>query len=89
MPVDLRPRLHFLAGREIVENARENFGGQILVEIVIDLRHWRIHAGAEALHLDPGQGAVRRHVELVTDALLTDVDQVARTAQPARVVPHN
>ena len=53
------PGLRLDAGRELIENIFQAIGRQVFVEIVIDLHHRRIHAGAEAFHFDPGEFAVR------------------------------
>ena len=65
-----------LAVREAVEHLLEALGGQILVGVVPDQHHRRVHAGAEALDLFPREIAVGRDVErLGMDAALADLDQ--------------
>src|SRR5262245_19664933 len=83
LPIDLRARLYFLACREIVENFAEAFGGQVFVEVVVDLRHRCIDAGAQALDLDPGEFAVLGDLALVADALTADFLKIVRATQAA------
>ena len=57
---------------------------QILVGVLRDLDHRRVHAGAQALDLLPGERAVGGTVmRLVVDAVAADLDQLARPAQHA------
>ncbi len=58
LPVDLRARLRDTAGGELVEDAAEALRRQVLVEIVVDLHHRGVDAGAQALDLDPRKLAV-------------------------------
>src|SRR6201996_5605597 len=84
LAVDLRSRLRGIAGGKAVENLAEAFLGQILVGVLPDQHHRRVHAGAEALDLFPAEVAVLRQMEgLVMDAALADLDDIARAAQPA------
>ena len=84
LPIDLRAGLHFLASTQIIENFSEALGSQVLIVIVIDLRHRRIDASAEALDLDPGELAVFGDVTLLADALAAHFLQIVGAAQPAR-----
>src|SRR5262249_58043338 len=72
LTVDLRTRLGRAPGGELVEDPFEALRREILVVVVIDLRHRRVHAGGEALDFDPGELSVRGDVMLVTDAALAD-----------------
>ena len=70
---------------EAVEHLLEAFRGQVLVGVVPDQHHRRVHAGAEALDLLPGEIAVRRDVQrIVVDALVADLEQRLGAAQHAR-----
>src|SRR5690242_294251 len=83
LPIDLRARLHLLAGREIVENLSEALGREVLVIIVVDLRHRGVDAGPETLNLDPGELAIAGDLALVSDALSADLFKIVGAAQPA------
>ena len=52
-----------LSGGEIVEDLRQDFRRQVFVVVVIDLRHRRVHAGAQAFDLAQRERAVRRDVD--------------------------
>src|ERR1700730_7367518 len=69
--VGLRAGLGRVAGGELVENLLEARRREILVIIVIDLRHRGVHAGAETLDLDPGEFSIGGDVELLADPGLT------------------
>src|SRR6188474_605370 len=84
LPVNLRTRLHFLACGEIVENLVETVRRQILVVVVIDLRHRRVHAGTQAFDFDPGEFAVLGNLALIADPLAADLLEVVGTPQAAR-----
>src|SRR3546814_13493708 len=58
--IDLRADLRLLAAGERIEQRLHPGGIEILVEIVVDLHHRRVDAGAEAFDLDPGEQAVGR-----------------------------
>src|SRR5262245_36482807 len=75
LPVDLRAGLRRAAGSHLVEDLLEGLGREVLVVVVVDLSHRRVDASAQALDLDPGELAVRRHLILVTNAAVADVDQ--------------
>ena len=84
LPPVLRAGLGRLAALESVEQRLENLRRQVLVGVLRHLDHRRVHAGAEALDLLPGEIAVGGDVMLIVmDALAADVDQVARAAQHA------
>src|SRR5271166_25781 len=84
LAVSLRAGLGFLAGCEVVEDLTQACRGKILVIVVVDLRRGGVHAGAQALDLDPGQLAVGTDVELLADPLVTKLDELTGTAQQAR-----
>src|SRR4051794_32107973 len=54
----LRAGLRLPAGRNLIKDALEGLGSQILVGVFIDENHRRVHAGAEALDLLPGEIAI-------------------------------
>src|SRR5216683_6677773 len=79
----LRSRLGQIAGRKTVQHLAEIFLGEVLVGILPDQHHRRIHAGAQAFDLFPTEIAVLGEVEgIVMNAALAHLDDVARTAQP-------
>src|SRR5690242_2351477 len=49
----LRPGIGLTAGRNLIEDAFERLGSEILIGVFIDQNHRRIHAGTEALDLLP------------------------------------
>src|SRR5262245_22334595 len=53
LAVNLRAGLRRAAGGEFVQNSCETLRREVLVVVIIDLRHRRVHAGPEALDLDP------------------------------------
>ena len=55
LPPVLRAGRGRLAPRESVEQAVKNLRRQVLVGVLGDLDHRRIHAGPETLHLLPGE----------------------------------
>ena len=61
MPADLRAGLAARRARS-VEQRLEALRRQVLVGVGADLHHRRVHAGAEALDLLPGESAVGREV---------------------------
>src|SRR5260370_26564158 len=72
LAVGLGAGLGGAAGGELVENLLEARWRQILVIIVIDLRHRRVDARGEALDLDPGEFSIFVGVKMVADLLLAD-----------------
>src|SRR6266403_3532834 len=73
----LRSWLRSVAGGKAVQHLAEAFLGQILVGILPDQHHRRVHAGAEALDLFPAEIAVLRQLEgIMVDAVLAHLDQV-------------
>src|SRR3954451_9676745 len=85
LTVDLRSRLRRIAGRDTVEHLAEVLLGQILVGVLPDQHHRRVHAGAQALDLFPAEIAVLRQMEgIVMDAALAYLDDVLGAAQAAR-----
>src|SRR6476646_3551098 len=73
LTIDLRAGLDLFAAREIGEQGGEALRGQVLVVVEIDLRDRRIHAGAEALDLDPRQLAVRGDVTLLAYLVVAEL----------------
>src|SRR3954463_3354472 len=81
----LRTGLGRIARSKAIEHLAEAFLRQILIGVLADQHHRRIHAGTEALHLFPAEIAVLGLMEgLVMDAVLADVDQILGAAQAAR-----
>src|SRR6185312_5136926 len=81
----LRSGLGRIAGGKAIQHLAEILLVQVLVGVLPDQDHRRIHAGAEALDLLPTEIAVFREMEgIVVDTALADLDDIARAAQPAR-----
>src|SRR5262245_40291063 len=72
----LRARLDLASGRQLGENSGETLRREVLVIVVVDLRHRRVHAGAQALDLDPGELPVSRDVHLLADTLMAELDEL-------------
>src|SRR3954469_17479771 len=73
----LRTGLGRIARSKAVEHLAEGFLGQVLIGVLADQHHRRIHAGPEALDLFPAEIAVLGEMEgLVVDAVLANVDQI-------------
>src|SRR6478609_6956942 len=71
LAVDLRPRLQWLAGGKAVQHLAKTFLGQILVGILPDQDHRRVHAGAKTLDFFPAEIAIPGEMKgLVMDAAL-------------------
>src|SRR6516165_12581404 len=83
LAIDLGTGLGAAPGGELVENLLEARRGQVLVIVVVDLRHRGIHAGAQALDLDPGEFSVRRDMKLLADSSLADLLELVGAAQHA------
>src|SRR5664279_1574981 len=84
LAVDLRSRLRRIAGGKTVEHLAEALLSQILVGILPDQHHRRIHAGAETLDFFPAEIAILGQMKgIVMDAALAHFDEIARAAQPA------
>src|SRR6201995_4631626 len=67
----LRSGLDRIAGRKAVQHLAETFLGQVLVGVLPDQHHGRVHAGAETLDFFPAEIAVLGEVEgIVMDAAL-------------------
>src|SRR6478609_12150952 len=80
----LRTGLGRIAGGKAVQHLAEALLGQVLVGVLPDQHHRRIHAGAQALHFLPAEIAVFRKMEgVVVNTALADADDVAGAAQPA------
>src|ERR1700682_3422 len=73
LPIDLRTGFWIFSGREIVEKLLEILRRQILVIVVVDLRHRRVDAGAEALDLPPREHPVSRDMFLIADPPLAEI----------------
>src|SRR5918993_1661347 len=84
LAIDLRAGLGRLAAGERVEDCAHALLGEVLVIIVVDLDHWRIRAGAEALDLGQREQAVFGRVSLPESAQLASAQHVIRSAQHAR-----
>src|SRR6478672_232402 len=81
----LRSRLRRVAGGKAVQHLAEAFLGQILVGILPDQHHRRVHAGAKALDFFPAEIAILGQMKgFVMDAALAHLDDIAGAAQPAR-----
>src|SRR6266481_7756896 len=81
----LRSRLGRMAGGKSVQHLAKTVLGQVLVGVLPDQYHRRVHAGAETLDLFAAEIAVLGEMEgIVVDAALADFDDVARAAQAAR-----
>src|SRR5439155_749374 len=72
------------ARREFIQNLRERGRVKILVIVIVDLCHWRVHAGAEALDFHPGELAVGGHLHRFAKTLLAHVLERVGTTQHAR-----
>src|SRR5579864_2683279 len=84
LAIDLRTGLRRMAGGKTVEHLAEALLGQILVSVLPDQHHRRVHAGTETLDLFPAEIAVLGQVEgFVVDPALAHLDEVARSAQAA------
>src|ERR1700682_2381572 len=80
----LRPRLQWLARGKAVQHFAKTFLGQILVGILPDQHHRRIHAGAETLDFFPAEIAILGQMKrIVMDAALAHLDDIPGAAQPA------
>src|SRR5262249_17503510 len=84
LPIDLRTGFDLFAGREIVENLAKALGGEVLVVVVVDLRHRCVDASAETLDFDPREFAVFGHFALIADAFAADLFKIIRATKPAR-----
>src|SRR6267154_633235 len=80
----LRSRFHRFTGGKTVQHRAEVFLVQILVGILPDQYHWRVHAGAKTLDLFPTEISVLGQMEgFVMNAALAHLDDIAGAAQPA------
>src|SRR5580692_1464206 len=74
LPPVLRTGLRRLAARYGVEHLVERFRGEVFVSVPADQHHRGVDAGAEALHLLPGEITIRGDMErLMVDAALADL----------------
>src|SRR6266403_4560594 len=81
----LRSWFRSLAGGKAVQHLAEAFLGQILVGILPDQHHRRVHAGAKTLDFFPAEIAILGQMKgIVMDAALAHLDDIAGAAQPAR-----
>src|SRR5712671_7351697 len=77
--------LRSVAGGKAVQHLAEAFLGQILVGILPDQHHRRVHAGAKALDFFPAEIPVLGWMKgIVVDPALAHLDDIAGAAQPAR-----
>src|ERR1700761_1465471 len=80
----LGTRLRKIAGSEAVQHLAEVFLGQVLVGILPDQHHRRIHAGTETLHLFPAEIPILREMKgIMMDTALAHLDDIGGAAQPA------
>src|SRR3984957_5932433 len=80
----LGTRFRKIAGSEAVQHLAEVFLGQILVGILPDQHHRRIHAGAETLHLFPAKIPILREMKgIMMDAALAHLDDIGSATRPA------
>src|SRR5215475_14398754 len=85
LTVDLRARLRRIVGCEAVQHPAEILLGEILVGVLPDQNHGRVHASAQTLDLFPAEIAVLGDVEgIVMDPALADFNDIGCAAQPAR-----
>src|SRR5258706_6981799 len=81
----LRSRLRKIAGSKAVQHLAKTFLGQVLVGVLPDQHHRRVHAGAKALDFFPAEIAILGEMKgIVMDAVLAHLDEIAGAAQPAR-----
>src|SRR5260370_19826322 len=81
----LRSRLWCAAGGKAVQHLAEAFPGQILVGILPDQHHRRVHAGAKTLNFFPAEIPVLGQMTwFVADPALAHLDDIIGTAHPAR-----
>src|SRR3981189_1260585 len=81
----LRPRLRKVAGGKAVKHFAEAFLGQILVGILPDQHHRRVHAGAKTLDFFPAEIAILGQMKgIVMDAALAQFDDSSGATQPPR-----
>src|SRR5271154_2056206 len=79
VPPGLRAGLDRLSVSQGLQQRHRVFRRQIFVVIVVDLRHRRVDAGAQALDLDQGELAVRgRLAQPDAKMLLAGVDDAVR-----------
>src|SRR5258705_10765132 len=77
LAVDLRPWLQWPAGGKAVQHLAKTFLGQILVGILPDQDHPRVHAGAETLDFFPTEVAILGQSKgIVMDASLAHLDDL-------------
>src|SRR6266550_3400041 len=78
LAVDLRPRPPRFAGGKAVQHLAKAFLGEILVGILPDQHHRRIHAGAKTLDFFPAEIAIPGEMKgLMMDAALAHFDDIA------------
>src|SRR4029077_19879072 len=83
--VDLRSRLRHLARSKAVEHFSEALLGEVLVGVIPDQNHRRVHAGTQTFHLFPAEIAVPGKVKgLAVNPALAHLDEVGGPAQTAR-----
>src|SRR5215510_4740778 len=83
LAVDLRTRLGRAPGGKLVEDLGKAFRREVLVEIVVDLHHRSVDAGAQALDLDPRELPIGRDMHLLADAIAAHLLEVIGAAQLA------
>src|SRR6266403_1543386 len=81
----LRSWLWSVAGGKAVQHLAEAFPGQILVGILPDQHHRRVHAGAKTLNFFPAEIPVLGQMKgFVVDSAVAHLDDIIGAAQPAR-----
>ena len=97
LPPGRRARLRLLAAAQCCQQSLHRRRVEIRVEVVVDLDHRRIGAGAQALDLHHGELAVGGHfLEADAELALAGVAEIIGAAQPAgggpadldQVAPH-
>src|SRR6516162_4651355 len=59
LSLDLRSGPDLLARGKIIEDTAQAVRAEILIVVIIDLRHRRVYARAQAFDLDPGKLSIR------------------------------
>src|SRR5688572_5378955 len=81
---DLRTGLRFLAAAQRLDELLGHGAIEVFIEVLADLEHRRVDAGAKTLDFHPAELSVGgQRVRLRMDMLLARVDEIGRAAQPA------
>src|SRR6516165_7969759 len=82
-PPGYRTPRRWMPVTQCVEQCLRCWPIEILVEIVVDLKDWRVDAGSQTFDLDQREKSVRRGAANAdTELALTGADHLVRTAQP-------